>query len=200
MRLALILLSPQKNYHTAIIHKRIEPKEGKTYFYSKFTACGQLPHLMGKLGLFGVIAPTLRAAIKSIYRSDTLKEYREQKYIRLENSYSADVYSLPMIVSLAFRLNTYGAEQIRNTMLERMCSRKENTSIFVSLKNNNIEVLDCILKGTCGTNQCVRASTLHSIVLSKTQVIAVNTLSSMLAITLYLSQKYKLFATSPRLV
>lgn len=83
--------------------------------------------------LFGVIAPTLRAAIKGIYRSGTLKEYREQKYIRLENGYSADVYSFTMIVSLAFRLNTYGAEQVRNTILERMCLRKEKASIFFSL-------------------------------------------------------------------
>lgn len=36
---------------------------------------------MELVGLFGVIAPTLRAAIKSIYRSGTLKEYSEQKYI-----------------------------------------------------------------------------------------------------------------------
>lgn len=94
---------------------------------------------MELVGLFGEIAPTLQAAIKSIYRSGTLKEYREQKCIRLENGYSTDVYSLPMIVSLAFRLNTYGAEQVRNILLERMCSRKEKTSIFFSLNTNNIK-------------------------------------------------------------
>lgn len=31
-------------------HKHIEPKEGKTYFYSKLTACGQLSHLMEGVG------------------------------------------------------------------------------------------------------------------------------------------------------
>ena len=51
--------------------------------------------------LFGVIAPTLRAAIRAIYKSGALKEYEVQKYIRLENGYNADVFSFTMIVALS---------------------------------------------------------------------------------------------------
>lgn len=83
--------------------------------------------------LFGVIAPTVRAAIRAIYKSGILKEYEAQKYIRLENGYFADVYNFPMVVALAFRINSYGAEQVRNTLLERMYLRKEKTDIFFSL-------------------------------------------------------------------
>lgn len=64
--------------------------------------------------LFGVIAPTVRAAIRAVYKSCVLKEYEAQKYIRLENGYYADVYSFPMVVALAFRINSYGAQQVRN--------------------------------------------------------------------------------------
>ena len=39
--------------------------------------------------LFGVIAPTLRAAIRTVYKSGVLKEYEVQRYIRLENGYNA---------------------------------------------------------------------------------------------------------------
>ena len=35
--------------------------------------------------LFGVIAPTLRSAIRNIYNSGALKEYEVQKYVRQEN-------------------------------------------------------------------------------------------------------------------
>ena len=35
--------------------------------------------------LFGVIAPTLRAAVRAVYNSRVLKAYEVQKYIRLEN-------------------------------------------------------------------------------------------------------------------
>lgn len=86
--------------------------------------------------LFGVIVPTVRAAIRAVYKSDVLKEYEAQKYIRLENGYYADVYSFPMVVTLAFRINSYGAQQVRNTLLERMYLRKEKTNIFFSLNIN----------------------------------------------------------------
>lgn len=88
--------------------------------------------------LFGVTAPTLRAAIRAVYKSGVLKEYEVQRYIRLENGYHADVFSFPMVVALAFRINTFGAEQVRNAILERVYLRKEKTSIFFSLGVNGM--------------------------------------------------------------
>ncbi len=89
--------------------------------------------------LFGVIAPTLRAAVRAVYKSGILKEHEVQKYIRLENGYHADVFSFPMVIALAFRINTFGAEQVRNAILERMYLRKEKTNIFFSLGINDME-------------------------------------------------------------
>ena len=89
--------------------------------------------------LFGVIAPTLRAAIRAVYRSGVLNEHEVQKYVRLENGYHADVFSFPMIVALAFRINSSGAEQVRKILFERLYLRKEKTNIFFSLGVNNME-------------------------------------------------------------
>lgn len=86
--------------------------------------------------LFGVIVPTLRAAIKMVYKSGVLKECEVQKYARLENGYYADVFSFPMIVALAFHINSFGAEQVRNTIFEKLYLRKEKTNIFFSLGIN----------------------------------------------------------------
>lgn len=83
--------------------------------------------------LFGVIAPTVRAAIRAVYKNGVLKEHEAQKYIRLGNGYYADVYSFSMVVALAFRIHSYGANQVRNALLERMCLRKEKANIFFSL-------------------------------------------------------------------
>lgn len=88
--------------------------------------------------LFGVIAPTIRAAIKAVYKSGVLDEHEVQKYVRLENGYHADVFSFPMIVALAFCINSSGAEQVRKILLERLYLRKEKTSIFFSLNTNGI--------------------------------------------------------------
>ena len=89
--------------------------------------------------LFGVTAPTLRATIRAVYKSGVLKENEVQRYIRLENGYYADVFSFPMVVALAFRINTFSAEQVRNAILERVYLRKEKTNIFFSLGVNGME-------------------------------------------------------------
>ena len=85
--------------------------------------------------LFGVIAPTVRAAIKAVYKSGILKVHEAQRYIHLSDKISMDVYSLEMVVALAFRIRSYGAKRVRNAILERLYLRKEKTSIFFSLGN-----------------------------------------------------------------
>lgn len=89
--------------------------------------------------LFGVIAPTLRAAVRAVYKSGVLKAYEVQKYIRLENGYNADVFGFPMIAALAFRINTFGAKQVRKAILEKLYLRKEKTNIFFSLGINSMK-------------------------------------------------------------
>ena len=100
-------------------------------------------HLDERAGTYGTvrgIAPTLRAAVSAVYQSGVLKEYEVHKYIRLENGYYADVFSFPMVVALAFRINTFGAEQVHNAILERLYLRKEKTNIFFSLGINSMEM------------------------------------------------------------
>lgn len=89
--------------------------------------------------LFGIIAPALRAVIRAVYKSGVLNEHEVQKYVRLENGYHADVFSFPMIVAFAFRINSSGAEQVRKLLFERLYMRKEKTSIFFSLGVNSME-------------------------------------------------------------
>lgn len=90
--------------------------------------------------LFGVIVPTLRIAIRAVYKSGVLKEYAVQKYVQLENGYHADVFGFPMIAAIAFRISTFGAEQVRNAILERLYLRKEKTCIIFSPGINNMKV------------------------------------------------------------
>lgn len=85
--------------------------------------------------LFDVIAPTLRATIRAVYKSGVLKPCGVKSRIRLTNGYYTDVYSLPMVVALAFRINTTSASSVRNALLERLCLRKERQVLWVSLSN-----------------------------------------------------------------
>ena len=86
--------------------------------------------------LFDVIAPTLRAAIRAVYKSGVLLPCTSERRIRLPNGYYADVYVLPMVVALAFRINTFNAARVRNALLERLCLRKERQMLWLSLGNS----------------------------------------------------------------
>lgn len=90
--------------------------------------------------LFGIIVPTLRAAICAVYKSGVLKEYEVQRYVWLENGYYADVLSFPMVVALAFRINSFGAEQVRNAIFERLYLREEKTMFFFSPGIHNMNM------------------------------------------------------------
>lgn len=56
--------------------------------------------------LFDIIAPTLRAAVRAVYRSGVLQSCEVERRIRLPNGYYLEVYALPMVMALAFRINT----------------------------------------------------------------------------------------------
>ena len=75
--------------------------------------------------LFGTIAPTLRSAIRAVYKSGVLQRHEAERYIRWPDGYGMDVYALPMVVALAFRINTLCAARVRKALLERLYGRKE---------------------------------------------------------------------------
>ena len=94
--------------------------------------------------LFGVIAPTLRVAIKAIYKSGTLCPVNTQRCdLATPKSWSI-FYNLEMVFALAFRLNTYEASWIRQKVLEGLCKQKENNIgilIFLTLLSSQDVVL-----------------------------------------------------------
>ena len=83
--------------------------------------------------LFGTIAPTLRAAIRAVYKCGVLKQHEVERYIRLPDGYGIDVYALPMVVALAFRINTPCAARVRKALLEKLYGRKERQVLWVSM-------------------------------------------------------------------
>lgn len=86
--------------------------------------------------LFDVIAPTLRAAIRAVYKSGVLQPCEVERRIRLPNGYYAEVYALPMVVALAFHIDTPNAARVRNSLLERLCLRKDRQMLWLSLGNS----------------------------------------------------------------
>ena len=85
--------------------------------------------------LFGVIAPTLRTAIKAINKSGTLCPVSTQRCDLATPKSWSTFYNLEMVFALAFRLNTYEASRIRQKVLESLCKRKDDGyKLFVLFK------------------------------------------------------------------
>ena len=90
---------------------------------------------MELVDLFGVIAPTLRAAVRAIYKSGTLCPVSTQRCDLATPKIWATYYNLEVVIALAFRLNTYEASRIRQKVFESLCQRKENgISLLISLQ------------------------------------------------------------------
>lgn len=86
--------------------------------------------------LFYVIAPTLRTVIRAVYKSGVLNPCEVERRIKLPNGYYAEVYSLPMVMALAFRINTPNAARMCNALLERLCLRKDRQMLWLLLGNS----------------------------------------------------------------
>ena len=79
--------------------------------------------------LFGIMYPTLKANIKAIYKSGILDECEEQKCIGI----SIDVYALPMIIALSFRLNTLGAYKTREYVMDKLTTNQRSGILFLNV-------------------------------------------------------------------
>ena len=93
--------------------------------------------------LFGVIAPTLQAAIKAIYKSGTLCSVSTQRCDLATPKSWATYYNLEVIIALAFQLNNYEASLIRQKVLEGLCQRKENgLYLLLTLDNTKVKMVN----------------------------------------------------------
>ena len=93
--------------------------------------------------LFGVIAPTLRAAIRVIYKSGMLCPVSAQRCDLATSKSWATFYNLEVVIALAFRLNTYEASRIREKVLESICQRKESgLYLLLTLDNTKVKMVN----------------------------------------------------------
>ena len=97
--------------------------------------------------LFGIMYPTLKANIKAIYKNGILDECEVQRCIKLYNGISIDVYALPMIIALSFRLNTLGAYKVRECVMNKLTTNLRNQILFL-----NVRTHECMNKSKYSLN------------------------------------------------
>ena len=89
--------------------------------------------------LFGVFSCDVRKAIHAIYKNKELNELDTMKYLRQPDGISYDVYSLEMIIAIAFRICSKESILFRRFIISKMNLTMKETPItlFVSYDNSN---------------------------------------------------------------
>ena len=90
--------------------------------------------------LFGVFSCHVRRAIRAIYKNKEVSELDTMKYVRQTNGISYDVYSLEMVIAVAFRICSKESILFRRFVINEISSTQRETPItlFVSCgKGNN---------------------------------------------------------------
>lgn len=84
--------------------------------------------------LFGVFSCDIHKAIRAIYKNNELNEVDTMKYIRQPNGISYDVYSLEMVIAIAFRICSRESILFRRFVINEIYATKKENSItlFVS--------------------------------------------------------------------
>ena len=79
--------------------------------------------------LFGVFSYDIRKAIHAIYRNKELNETETMKYVKQANRISYDVYSLEMIIAIAFRICSKESILFRRFVINEICATKKGSPV-----------------------------------------------------------------------
>ena len=87
---------------------------------------------------FNVFGCDIRRAVHAIYKNMELFESDTMRYIRQDNGISYDVYSLEMVITIAFRLRTKECMAFRRFVMGRLTmNNRLPVNIFFSLSPYN---------------------------------------------------------------
>ena len=86
---------------------------------------------------FNVFGCDIRKVVHAIYKNGELLESETKRYIRQDNGINYDVYSLEMIIAIAFKLRTKEYMTFRRFIMDKLCSFNRGNSIhlFFSLSD-----------------------------------------------------------------
>lgn len=86
---------------------------------------------------FNVFGCDIRKVVHAIYKNGELLKSETKRYIRQDNGINYDVYSLEMIIAIAFKLRTKECIAFRRFIMDKLCSFNRGNSIhlFFSLSD-----------------------------------------------------------------
>ena len=80
-----------------------------------------------------------RRAIRAIYKNMELSENETMRHVRQDGRICYDVYSLEMVIAIAFKLRTKECMVFRRFIMDKLCSadRENSVHLFFSLSGTH---------------------------------------------------------------
>lgn len=88
---------------------------------------------------FNVFGCDIRKTIHTIYKNMELLESETKRHVGQDGRIRYDVYSLEMVIAVAFKLRSHEAMAFRKFIMGRLCtaSREKSVHLFFSLSTAN---------------------------------------------------------------
>ena len=88
---------------------------------------------------FNVFGCDIRRAVHAIYKNMELSEEETMRHVRQDDRICYDVYSLEMVIAVAFKLRTKECMAFRRFIMDKLCSVNGRNSVhlFFSLSNTH---------------------------------------------------------------
>lgn len=89
------------------------------------------------ISFFNVIAPTFRAAVRTVYKKGTLNPGLVEKRIKQKDGCYENFYNVEMIFAMAFLLDTYPADRLRKYLITKAIKGSTGSLVYIIGKNHS---------------------------------------------------------------
>ena len=87
--------------------------------------------------MFNMFGCYVRKAVNAIFNEGILKEYDVRRHIKKDNRISYDVYSLELVIAVAFRIDSIESRAFREFIMQAIIKKHTNRPKLVYLWTNN---------------------------------------------------------------
>ena len=82
----------------------------------------------------------VRKAVKAVFKDGILKEQGVRRHVRKNDRISYDVYSLELVIAVAFRIDSIESRAFREFIMQAIIKKQTNRPKLVCLWSKNIMV------------------------------------------------------------
>ena len=88
--------------------------------------------------MYNVFGCYVRKAVKAVFKDGILKEQGVRRHVRKNDRISYDVYSLELVIAVAFRIDSVESRAFREFIMQAIIKKQTNRPKLVCLWSKNI--------------------------------------------------------------